>query len=388
VCLDALSTGSSSPESATPSAPLVAQWTSPNTSATGLPPGAVVTAMARFRGRLIAAGLFLPHCASQFPQDTCSPGPTAREPVVWTSPDGSAWSEAWDPGQVVLGTDTSQQLVAAPNRLLLLDEGTASSALWFSTDATSWERVTLPAAMGGFVFRDATWGHGRFVAVLSAKFPGGSTTTYGSSDAVWTSSDGVDWHQAALGEAARLNAVTSTRNGFLVGGQSGRTRVTQHSTVWVSTDGMHWRSISLGDYPGSVISVAADATAMVAGGYERGDSHIWWSKDGSTWLQGTGFNPSGPGPLHATPELFIGRGGSGLRLWSSPTGAAWTPVTNKGAPPADSPSVFPYLLGLWPDLHGVEAVVSPPVASLPGEPLSVQVWHVSFTSGPTRSSSR
>jgi hypothetical protein len=353
---------------------LVAHWTQPNVAATGLPVGAVINTVTRFQNHVVAAGLFLPHCASEFPQRLCTPGAMAREPVVWTSSDGNTWSEAWKSGGVVLGTGTSQQLVATPSALLLFDEGTGGTALWRSTDLTSWKRVSLPATMTALPLGAVTWGHGMFVAVLSNRFAGGPVTAYGDSDSVWISSDGLSWHEVDLHfGSVVLSAVTSTRTGFLLGGEF---RPYNRATVLVSTDGENWHWTFLGRGPGSVHAVASDSTTMVADGYEDGNVVTWRSKQGTQWTTGPGpaANYFAPPPLLATSTGFVGWGLGSRRFWWSPSGAAWSPVTNDGAPDPSTVDVN----GMFPDGDGgAFAVVS--VRSPNQAQTRSQVWHVNFT---------
>jgi hypothetical protein len=353
---------------------LVAHWTPPYGSATGLPVGAVINTVTRFQDRVVAAGLFLPQCASEFPQRLCTPGAMAREPVVWTSSNGNTWSEAWKSSGVVLGTGTSQQLVSSPSGLLLFDEGTAGTALWRSTDPTSWERVTLPATMTALPLGAVIWGHGMFVAILSNRFTGGPVTAYGDSDTVWISPDGVSWRQVDLHFGPTvLSALTSTRTGFLLGGAF---RPYNRATVWVSTDGQHWQWTFLGRSPGSVTAVGSESTMMVADGYEDGNVVTWRSKDGTQWTTGPApeANYFAPPPLLATSPGLVGWGLGSHRFWWSPSGAAWLPVTNEGAPDPSAVDVN----GMFSTGDGgAFAVVS--VRSPNQAQTRPQVWHVNFT---------
>jgi hypothetical protein len=226
--------------------------------------------------------------------------------VVWTSLDGSTWNEALNPGGVVLGTGTGQQLVSTPSGLLLFDEGTGGTALWRSTNLTSWERVTLPTTMTALPLAAVSWGHRMFVAVLSNRFAGGPVTAYGESDSVWISSDGLSWRDVDLHFGpVHLSALTSTRIGFLLGGEF---RHYNRPAVLVSTDAEHWQWAFLGSGPGSVTAVASDSTTMVADGYEEGNVVTWWSKDGTQWTTGPGpeANYFAPPPLLATSTGFVG----------------------------------------------------------------------------------
>ena len=369
------------PSHAPRAAPFLAHWTRPRSSATGLPPGTEITDVARIEGRLVAAGSFLPPNTGSR-QSPSPPGAKALSPVVWTSVDGSTWSEAWDPSGIVLGTDTFQELVATPTAILLFDPGDDETALWRSTNGTSFEPVSLPPAMRALRVISVTWGHGLVVAALSNKYVGGPDTPYGESDTVWISPDGLTWQQATLGGTAVLKSITTTATGFLVGGETGSTKL---PTLWTSSDGSHWNSTTLSEKPGSVTSVASAATTMIAAGAVGGANASWWSKNGSKWapasLPGVALQPFPFQPFPtviATTAGFVASGfgaGGGMSLWASSSGAVWSAVTNESEPSSSTSS----LDGVYPDQGGALAVVQARSS------LRVNVWKVSFSkTSPTR----
>ena len=196
-----------------------------------LPPGAQVTSVVSFDGREVAAGADIPGGGSAV-LPICYSG---CNPIVWTSVNRSEWTATW--GTVARGSIPGEQFVVGPDRLLLFnaDEGTA---LWYSTDAVTWQQVPLPPAMTALVVRGAVWGHGRFVAILNNKYAGGPNTAYGESDTVWTSTDGATWTLDSVPVApAAFNSLTVDPTGFRIAGvfrQSGR------SVTWTSSDGVRW----------------------------------------------------------------------------------------------------------------------------------------------------
>jgi hypothetical protein len=367
------------PSSASTAGPFFAHWTPPRSPATGLPRGAQITDVARVEGRLMAVGSF-------FPPDTSSgqsPGlPKTKalapvgwtSPVVWTSVDGSAWSEVWNAGGVTLGTDVAQELVATPSGVLLFGVGDFKTLLWRSTNRTSFEPVTLPPAMGALRVVSATWGHGLVVAILSNK-----NTADGESDSVWTSKDGSTWKQATLGGTAVLNSIAPIPEGFLIGGE---TRSMKLPTPWTSTDGTNWNPTTLSEERGTVTTVASAATTMIAGGTAGNTAAFWWSKNASKWARATvrGAPPQPSPVVIATPVGFVASDfvvGGGMNLWASSSGAVWSLVTNE-AEPSISTS---YLGGLYPDQGGALAVIYGRSSS------RVNVWKVSFTKTNPRSPS-
>jgi hypothetical protein len=368
---------------------MIAQWTPPNPTLGDLPPGADITDVVSFGGHVLASGLLFPSCGNTG-EPTCAPTESALEPVVWSSIAGGGWTEAWNSGGVIVGTGAVQRLVVTPQGVLLFDSGTGGTALWRSTsDGAAFTRVSLPPAMEAFPLTDVTWGHGLTVAVLFNKFAVGPERPYGGeSDAVWISSDGTTWKQAPLGKPGRLEAVTTTASGFLIGGQ---TKSTKRATLWTSANGMQWRPTTLPGIAGddsettSVTSVGRYITAVVGGG-NLGAGTYWWSSNGTKWMRtslGGGSSGTSTNPI-ATPVGLIAWDGSypagaygedvGIKLWSSLNGVRWNPVILRGAPRTPN-SV---LEGLYPDQDGALALVMqprPPSAL----PQRYQVWQVTFT---------
>lgn len=199
-----------------------------------LPPGAQVTSVVRFDGREVAAG-------ADFPGGGSAVLPTCYRdcnPIVWASVKGSEWTATW--GTVSHGSIAGEQLVTGPDELLLFN-GDESTALWYSSDAVTWQQVPLPPGMTALAVRAAVWGHGRFVAILNNKYAGGPNTAYGESDTVWTSTDGTAWTLDSVhGLPAAFNSLTVDQTGFRIAGVLRQTRA---PVVWTSSDGVTWTTI-------------------------------------------------------------------------------------------------------------------------------------------------
>ena len=199
-----------------------------------LPPGTQVTSVVHFDGREVAAGADFPGGGSAV-LPNCDPG---CNPIVWTSVKGSEWTATW--GTLAHGSAAGEQLVVGPDELLLFngDEGTA---LWYSTDAVTWQQISLPPAMTALVVRAAVWGHDRFVAILNNKYAGGANMAYGETDTVWTSSDGTAWNVDSVpGLPAAFNSLRVESTGFRL---AGHLRQTGASVTWKSSDGITWTTI-------------------------------------------------------------------------------------------------------------------------------------------------
>jgi hypothetical protein len=158
-------------------------------------------------------------------------GGSLREPVIWTSRDGKAWtripSEAIDdPECDNEGCQNDQHmygLVAARGYLVAV--GTAgptakpsdcdrSGAVWTSSDASTWKRVRLPSRMGrgGVHLYSVAATKGRVVAV-------GGKLCKPTAAAVWISKDD-HWDVAPSGGSADGRNASMAAVGFV--GDSGQ----------------------------------------------------------------------------------------------------------------------------------------------------------------------
>jgi hypothetical protein len=360
------------------SPPLTARWQQRNPGVGGLPAGAQINDVVRFRGHVLASGLYFPPCTSAG-APPCTPAEQALEPVVWSSAAAGKWA-TWDNGGVTLGTGTIQHLVVTPDGVLLFDSG-QGTALWRSGDGVTFTRVDLPPDMAALSLTGVASGHGRTVAIFRNTFAGGPDKVYGESDTVWTSANGATWNRSPLGHAAVLDAVTTTYSGFLMGGW---TKSTKRPTVWTSAEGAHWTATPLPGLVGAggettaVASIGRDMTAVV-GVAGVGPGTYWWSTNGTTWTRtalaggssGTATNTvTTPAGLVAWDASYPGSA-TGMQLWSSPNGSRWNPVALRGAPTGS------VLEGLYSDPGGALALVSLP--SSPSANTRYQVWQVTFT---------
>ena len=125
--------------------------------------------------------------------------------------------------------------------------------------------------------------------------------------AVWTSTDGRTWTSQpgpSTADEIRTVAYDPTRERFVTGGQD----VNGAPAMWLSSDGMNWTTVRLSQEAGAVTSVDAAAGLVVATGYigtDAGpwDGTVWSSHDGVTWA----VAPLGP-PGAGTPFVAAGDG--------------------------------------------------------------------------------
>jgi hypothetical protein len=113
---------------------------------------------------------------------------------------------------------------------------------------------------------------------------------------VWTSADGVAWHQAtdAALAGARMSAagVSPTGGVVLSGAYPPASGDTWDSAVWTSTDKVHWHATRIPS-SGSVMAVAWDDKCVVASAFDTGGNGLWTSCDGGAWQKGRVFGTTG-----------------------------------------------------------------------------------------------
>ena len=216
---------------------------------------------------------------------------------------------AWQHGYVVYGTTGGRE----------------SGFVWTSPDSETWTQATSIVAPQVLVAASAAG----LVAV-------GSTVP---TDTVWTSTDGVQWHDAGspsgIGE---VDSIAGTSAGFVATGhtQNGSGKfATQTFSVAFSTDGITWTPVAvqsgitwddvgpqvqsgsnrffvMGGYTDGAAETAAyrldafDAVGGVGGrdlvgSGAQGKGGLWWSDNGRTWTSTGEW-------VYAT-SLVFGRGG-------------------------------------------------------------------------------
>ena len=228
---------------------------------------------------------------------------------VWHSSDGISWTEASPAADFpARGSHTS---VVFDNKLWVIggndDDGGLKNDAWRSSDGISWTQATpaadFPARSShtSMVFDNKMWVIGGFDG--------------GPKNDVWHSIDGINWTQATAAAAfsARYGHTSTVFDGklWVIGGYGGSSK----NDVWYSSDGITWTEATpAADFPArsghtSVVfdpDTSGQDKLWVIGGYDDGGSEkndVWYSSDGATWLQATGFSGRS---LH-TSEVFDGK---------------------------------------------------------------------------------
>jgi len=143
---------------------------------------------------------------------------------------------------------------------------------------------------------------------------------------------------------SQMQAVVADGRGFMVVGSHDG-----HPAVWSTTDGLTWTTIVLG-LPAGASAADLDLVAINAGnrvvalgvqqegGHDRPLAEV--SADGGASWQRVPSGPTGPGALVTALTASTGgftaatrsgaAGQRGAAVWTSATGASWTPVPVSG----------------------------------------------------------
>ncbi|WP_192777881.1 hypothetical protein [Nonomuraea africana] len=272
---------------------------------------------------------------------TTMPDASSTEPLLVGSTDGRAWKRIDGPSRAEGQPYLDMRAVAAGQKGYLIAgedraaSGTASAALWYTTDLRKFTRVEkLPRGGAGVRIHDVAAGQGSYVAV------GGSGGAERESGVVWTSADGLTWK---AGE--RLMPPSATSAGLRQVAWYGE-RIVAMGTAQVSgarrafaavsdDEGASWHYSWLpAEQAAAVHDLAAAVQGLVAVGWHgtpgSGDSAAWTSEDGLSWnrqdltkdrLGGEGLQWLGAVTVTGADVVALGRSttynSDHLILWTS-----------------------------------------------------------------------
>ncbi len=288
-------------------------------------------------------------------------GGTNGDGAVWTSPDGTRWTRAGDPGQA-LTRPGAQRLVNVAN----------GGAGWLAVgyDAAKPLVVTSPDGATWHAASDFDPGSGGHVATYAAAAgPSGYVIAgeSGSSAGVWFSADLKSWQTADGGDLGGTSSAARWMRG-VVAGPSGYVAVggltdpdvkdapQGRPAVWTSADGKKWTlkelSAPSGALEGWFDKVAVHGGALVATGTATTSSgriaFAFVSLDGGASWQEVRLPVAGPGgadssdrnsaitAVTATPRGFVLAGAAGrpgradVVLWTSADGRTWAAQAPQG----------------------------------------------------------
>ncbi len=209
---------------------------------------------------------------------------TPNTAMIWTSPDGSAWSIVDGPPDPVGLTLDAVAVQGAT--AVVTGRGPHGVAAWVSTAPGQWRAAKVPVADGAMTA----------VLATDAGFIAGGYLgpEFGVAEAAfWRSGDGASWTpvQDDRGFAdGRVDALAATDSGLVAVGISGSPGSDGVDAVsWTSSDGLAWQRApaqrSLED--AAMLSVAVTPAEIVAVGTTgSGDAAAaWTSSDGLAWTR-------------------------------------------------------------------------------------------------------
>ena len=168
--------------------------------------------------------------------------------TVFTSPDGTAWEEHL---LAASGSNERMDAVAASPSLLV---GVGFTQMWSSTDGRAWRAIPLPEPQSRLSSIGWDPDGERFVA-------GGSDSN--GRPAVWLSTDAASWSKVSLSDDAGAVAEVAAGDGLIVAGGSQGAFPNQVTTAWVSSEGHAWQAAPLRQ-GGGAAKVATRARRAVA----------------------------------------------------------------------------------------------------------------------------
>ncbi|MDQ6854996.1 MAG: hypothetical protein M3046_15125 [Actinomycetota bacterium] len=172
-------------------------------------------------------------------------------------------------------------------------------AIWTSSDATHWKRVNATKAFGkgpsSWTLTDVVAHRGAIIA----------TASVGNATVIFESPDGAHWQRIATEPGVFAQVVSYRSQLVAVGTQNPltpRSTGPARAAIWTSSDGRHWRQAAASAPAGmaSYTSIATSGQSLVAvgirGDYEPAvDGIMSVSNDGHSWQPvantGTAFAP-------------------------------------------------------------------------------------------------
>lgn len=299
-------------------------------------PGAQVTSVIRWRGRLIAAG-DRPGTGLLGCYGFCNP-------VVWSDVN-RRWTVTY--AAVAEGGLANERLVPV-GRTLLLWQSQEGNQVFRSANGRSWRRVTLPGQMPALPMQSVASDGTRLVAVLDNRYAGGPDRAYGELNPVWTTTDGIHWRRGLNPRNISFYDVSADpAGGFVATGSSAQSR---HWFVLLSVDGRVWSTQAVATSPGWRDQIAASRNGMVLESVPDRSSpsspaRFWYSTDGRRWIRAKlpDGSPTNAGTTLGTmPKLlvldgeFVALDNDNTHIWWSEDGQEWQRLAVRGAPPASS----------------------------------------------------
>ncbi|MGP4094152.1 hypothetical protein [Nonomuraea sp. KM90] len=241
-------------------------------------------------------------------------------------------------GEPPAAGEVPRHLAAGPGGWVALGDRVGGSVVWTSPDGAAWTRQPDATASLAFGPRDrvadVAWTGNGFTAVGQTSDKGDFTD---AAPVVWLSRDGRSWERRAgwrlhppTGGTLALTDVASVKDAIVVRGESS---TKPYDITWRSTDaGDTWQAFAVpGESRKPELAFAATATTMLAVRGSGTRATTYTSPDGVSWT--TAAKIDVPGfrrllRLTATSQAAVAaiETDSGIRLVRSTDGRSWQPA--------------------------------------------------------------
>jgi hypothetical protein len=239
---------------------------------------------------------------------------------VWQTTNGTDWSEQSTHAQfssgMHYGVEFNGQLwVVGGSAIDGTVNGMVSNAIWRSSDGLNWSQVAtsgtiFPPRTGHTItaFNNQLWVIGGFDNAANV---GGTNRVMND---IWSSSDGITWTQ----HAPAGGTVFSPRQGHDVAVFDGKLWVIggtgasgDLNDVWSSVDGIAWVSgtanAAFSARSAHRVVVLNNVMWLIAGGTVTGLNDVWSSTDGVTWTQAQQIGQTFPARTWHSAQVVNGR---------------------------------------------------------------------------------
>jgi hypothetical protein len=274
------------------------------------------------------------HPASATPTATPPLHPTPQ-PTESANPSAPIWSVS----TIASGDGVAvRQVIETPDGLMAVGAADWGGAIWRSRDGREWERIAdIPPVAAEKAVQLTNVAYSSIGYVATGVWGPRSSEVGGM--VVWTSTDGIHWHDATdWSRSSSVLQIIATSRGFLaVGGQLGLT-YGNGAAAWVSRDGASWTEASVGNSENAtMLDVVADPDGFVSVGLQRDNTDLrpaaWRSSDGLKWEQvgvPAGTRDGAMSAIAAANGKLVAIGGSatdaeaGALIWrSTDNGITW-----------------------------------------------------------------
>jgi hypothetical protein len=305
-------------------------------------PAVAMTSFAGYPGQMTGAPRLAVNAIATGNGQRLAVGGTDGHPAVWRQDADGAWALVTSLSGLPEQSRAAALMSVVHGPAGWLAVGVPWPVSLVSADGMHW-RAGGPDSddFAGVLSIDATAGPGGYVVLGKAL----ATSGHGCVADVWWSRNLDTWTRAhdvnATNGSSQTLAVAAKTDGFVsAGSHNGK------PAIWVTTNGTSWRTIVLPAPANAQFNqIAVHGNLVVATGGWDGQHAVTpafaeFSADGGMHWQMAHLNLPGQDTvitaLAATPKGFVATGSYGgpgqhqIAVWTSTTGATWTPVHLRG----------------------------------------------------------